>query len=166
MLHFHIKWDVIWFMCHNIHEWLIILIVNRLFRRRWRKMSSVAAPQLFSLWEQCCAWKSPLCSFKFSSCSVSLRHIVIVDFPLFPWQPAHCLPLCLLAHLPPSLPRLRQSKQEAGGLCCDVVRVEVEESLTKEQLLETFITCGESRDTNANTQRQKGVNNSHRCRRL
>ncbi|XP_026220437.1 LOW QUALITY PROTEIN: cortactin-binding protein 2 [Anabas testudineus] len=35
-----------------------------------------------------------------------------------------------------------KSKQEAGGLCCDVVRVEVEESLTKEQLLETFITCG------------------------
>lgn len=29
-----------------------------------------------------------------------------------------------------------------GGLGCDVVRVEVEESLTKEQLLETFITCG------------------------
>ncbi|KAK9516225.1 hypothetical protein VZT92_024168 [Zoarces viviparus] len=29
-----------------------------------------------------------------------------------------------------------------GGLGCDVVRVEVEESLTKEQLLETFISCG------------------------
>ncbi|XP_035521529.1 cortactin-binding protein 2 [Morone saxatilis] len=35
-----------------------------------------------------------------------------------------------------------KSKQEAGGLGCDVVRVEVEESLTKEQLLQTFITCG------------------------
>nr|XP_033490483.1 cortactin-binding protein 2 [Epinephelus lanceolatus] len=35
-----------------------------------------------------------------------------------------------------------KSKQEAGGLGCDVVRVEVEESLTKEQLLETFISCG------------------------
>ncbi|XP_047452236.1 cortactin-binding protein 2 [Mugil cephalus] len=35
-----------------------------------------------------------------------------------------------------------KSKQEAAGLGCDVVRVEVEESLTKEQLLETFITCG------------------------
>uniref|UniRef100_A0A8C5EYF4 Cortactin-binding protein 2 n=1 Tax=Gouania willdenowi TaxID=441366 RepID=A0A8C5EYF4_GOUWI len=34
-----------------------------------------------------------------------------------------------------------KSKQEAGGLGCDVVRVEVEESLTKEQLLEIFITC-------------------------
>ncbi|XP_062276407.1 cortactin-binding protein 2 [Scomber scombrus] len=38
--------------------------------------------------------------------------------------------------------RCIKSKQEAGGLGCDVVRVEVEESLTKEQLLETFITCG------------------------
>ncbi|XP_042351844.1 LOW QUALITY PROTEIN: cortactin-binding protein 2 [Plectropomus leopardus] len=35
-----------------------------------------------------------------------------------------------------------KSKQEAGRLSCDVVRVEVEESLTKEQLLETFISCG------------------------
>nr|XP_054591041.1 cortactin-binding protein 2 [Nothobranchius furzeri] len=35
-----------------------------------------------------------------------------------------------------------KSKQEAGGISCDVVRVEVEESLTKEQLLETFINCG------------------------
>ncbi|XP_045893380.1 cortactin-binding protein 2 [Micropterus dolomieu] len=38
--------------------------------------------------------------------------------------------------------RCIKAKQEAGGLGCDVVRVEVEESLTKEQLLETFITCG------------------------
>ncbi|XP_029289271.1 cortactin-binding protein 2 [Cottoperca gobio] len=38
--------------------------------------------------------------------------------------------------------RCIKSKQEMGGLGCDVVRVEVEESLTKEQLLETFITCG------------------------
>nr|AAR16331.1 cortactin-binding protein 2 [Tetraodon nigroviridis] len=35
-----------------------------------------------------------------------------------------------------------KSKQEAEGLGCDVVRVEVDESLTKEQLLETFIDCG------------------------
>ncbi|CAJ1056086.1 cortactin-binding protein 2 [Xyrichtys novacula] len=35
-----------------------------------------------------------------------------------------------------------KSKQEAAGLGCDVVRVEVEESLCKEQLLDTFITCG------------------------
>ncbi|KAM4554337.1 cortactin-binding protein 2 isoform 2-T2 [Fundulus diaphanus] len=35
-----------------------------------------------------------------------------------------------------------KSKQEAEGAGCDVVRVEVEESLTKEQLLETFINCG------------------------
>ncbi|XP_027869519.1 cortactin-binding protein 2 isoform X4 [Xiphophorus couchianus] len=35
-----------------------------------------------------------------------------------------------------------KSKQEAEGTGCDVVRVEVEESLTREQLLETFITCG------------------------
>ncbi|KAM3870407.1 cortactin-binding protein 2 [Diretmus argenteus] len=38
--------------------------------------------------------------------------------------------------------RCIKSKQEAGGVGCDVVRVEVEESLTKEQLLETFINCG------------------------
>ncbi|KAM7002368.1 LOW QUALITY PROTEIN: cortactin-binding protein 2 [Tautogolabrus adspersus] len=35
-----------------------------------------------------------------------------------------------------------KSKQEAVGLGCDVVRVEVDESLTKEQLLDTFLTCG------------------------
>ncbi|PWA30412.1 hypothetical protein CCH79_00017662 [Gambusia affinis] len=35
-----------------------------------------------------------------------------------------------------------KSKQEAEGMGCDVLRVEVEESLTREQLLETFITCG------------------------
>lgn len=38
--------------------------------------------------------------------------------------------------------RCIKSKQKAGGLSCDVVRVEVEESLTKEHLLETFINCG------------------------
>lgn len=41
-----------------------------------------------------------------------------------------------------SSPLFSQSKQEAEGLGCDVVRVEVDESLTKEQLLETFIDCG------------------------
>ncbi|KAK5624126.1 hypothetical protein CRENBAI_010922 [Crenichthys baileyi] len=35
-----------------------------------------------------------------------------------------------------------KSKQEAGGTSCDVVRIEVEDSLTKEQLLEIFINCG------------------------
>ncbi|XP_044048755.1 cortactin-binding protein 2 [Siniperca chuatsi] len=38
--------------------------------------------------------------------------------------------------------RCIKSKQEVGGFGCDVVRVEVAESLTKEQLLETFIACG------------------------
>ncbi|KAI4794309.1 hypothetical protein KUCAC02_032141 [Chaenocephalus aceratus] len=38
--------------------------------------------------------------------------------------------------------RCIKSKQDVGGLGCDVVRVEVDESLTKEQLLETFISCG------------------------
>lgn len=46
---------------------------------------------------------------------------------------------------------LHQSKQETGGLGCDVVRVEVDESLTKEQLLETFITCGRDTDTHTDT---------------
>ena len=45
-------------------------------------------------------------------------------------------------HAPiPSL-RSTQTKQEAGGVACDVIRVEVDESLTKEQLLETFMSCG------------------------
>ena len=44
-----------------------------------------------------------------------------------------------------------QSRQKAEGLGCDVVRVEVDESLTKEQLLETFIHCG--RCTNAHVTR-------------
>lgn len=47
---------------------------------------------------------------------------------------------------------LVQSKQEAEGLGCDVVRVEVDQSLTKEQLLETFIDCG--RDTHKHTLRR------------
>ncbi|XP_061576915.1 cortactin-binding protein 2 [Cololabis saira] len=38
--------------------------------------------------------------------------------------------------------RCIQSKQQAGGGGCDVVRVEVEDSLTKEQLLDVFISCG------------------------
>ncbi|XP_013865716.1 cortactin-binding protein 2, partial [Austrofundulus limnaeus] len=33
-------------------------------------------------------------------------------------------------------------KQEAGGISCDVVRVEVDQNLSKEQLLDTFISCG------------------------
>lgn len=35
-----------------------------------------------------------------------------------------------------------QSKRRAEGLGCDVVRVDVDERLTKEQLLETFVHCG------------------------
>ncbi|KAM9808246.1 cortactin-binding protein 2 [Neosynchiropus ocellatus] len=38
--------------------------------------------------------------------------------------------------------RCIKSRQEAGGLVCDVVRVEVDRSLSKEMLLETFISCG------------------------
>ncbi|KAK2842717.1 hypothetical protein Q5P01_012917 [Channa striata] len=45
-------------------------------------------------------------------------------------------------HIANLLAHCIKSKREAEGLCCDVVRVEVEESLTKEQLLETFISCG------------------------
>ncbi|KAL6479112.1 hypothetical protein MHYP_G00125450 [Metynnis hypsauchen] len=33
-------------------------------------------------------------------------------------------------------------KQEAMGMGCDVIRLEIEEGLTKDQLLETFINCG------------------------
>uniref|UniRef100_A0A8B9JK22 Cortactin-binding protein 2 n=1 Tax=Astyanax mexicanus TaxID=7994 RepID=A0A8B9JK22_ASTMX len=33
-------------------------------------------------------------------------------------------------------------RQEAMGISCDVIRVEIEESLSKDQLLETFINCG------------------------
>ncbi|KAF1386419.1 hypothetical protein PFLUV_G00094630 [Perca fluviatilis] len=45
-------------------------------------------------------------------------------------------------HIANLVARCIKSKQETGGLGCDVVRVEVDGSLTKEQLLETFITCG------------------------
>ncbi|RVE71314.1 hypothetical protein OJAV_G00050520 [Oryzias javanicus] len=38
--------------------------------------------------------------------------------------------------------RCIQSRQEAAGVGCDVVKVEVKEDLTKEQLLQTFISCG------------------------
>lgn len=37
-----------------------------------------------------------------------------------------------------------QSKQEAAGQACEVVKVEVQCSLTKEQLLDTLVSCGES----------------------
>ena len=90
------------------------------------------------------------------------RRIVVVDFLCFHDNvlPSH-LTVSSLISLPPSPPvpllTLHQSKQEAGGLGCDVVRVEVEESLTKEQLLETFITCG--RDTHTLTSLE-------RCRQI
>lgn len=35
-----------------------------------------------------------------------------------------------------------QHRQEAMGIGCDVVRVEIEEGLSKDHLLETFINCG------------------------
>lgn len=47
---------------------------------------------------------------------------------------------------------LHQSKQEAAGLGCDVVRVEVDESLTKEQLLEMFMACGRDTHTDIDVQ--------------
>lgn len=114
-----------------------------------------AYQQQYSLWLQRCAWKSP---------SLLIRILLLLHFshsssrfPLFPWQRAPFLPLCLLTHLPPSSSSsssssyVFQSKQEAGGLGCDVVRVEVEESLTKELLLETFISCGK---TNTHTHKE------------
>ncbi|CAL8263686.1 unnamed protein product [Merluccius merluccius] len=45
-------------------------------------------------------------------------------------------------HIANQIARCIKTKQEAGGVACDVIRVEVDESLTKEQLLETFISCG------------------------
>ncbi|XP_061085413.1 LOW QUALITY PROTEIN: cortactin-binding protein 2-like [Conger conger] len=38
--------------------------------------------------------------------------------------------------------RCIKHKQEAMGVGCDIIRVEVDESLSKEQLVETFINCG------------------------
>lgn len=35
-----------------------------------------------------------------------------------------------------------QHRQEAMGIGCDVVHVEIEEGLSKDHLLETFINCG------------------------
>ncbi|KAL4659480.1 cortactin-binding protein 2-like [Arapaima gigas] len=35
-----------------------------------------------------------------------------------------------------------KNRKEATGVACDVVKVEVDENLTKEQLLETFVNCG------------------------
>lgn len=35
-----------------------------------------------------------------------------------------------------------QHRQEAMGIGCDVIRVEIEEGLSKDHLLETFINCG------------------------
>ncbi|KAJ3596761.1 hypothetical protein NHX12_003162 [Muraenolepis orangiensis] len=45
-------------------------------------------------------------------------------------------------HIANQIARCIKTKQEAGGVVCDVIRVEVDESLTKEQLLDTFISCG------------------------
>ncbi|XP_077373386.1 cortactin-binding protein 2 [Festucalex cinctus] len=40
------------------------------------------------------------------------------------------------------LARCIKSKQEAGGQACEVVKVEVQHTLTKEQLLDTLVSCG------------------------
>ncbi|XP_077423671.1 cortactin-binding protein 2 [Vanacampus margaritifer] len=40
------------------------------------------------------------------------------------------------------LARCIKSKQEAGGQACEVVKVEIQHSLTKEQLLDTLVSCG------------------------
>ncbi|CAL8376230.1 unnamed protein product [Arctogadus glacialis] len=45
-------------------------------------------------------------------------------------------------HIANQIARCIKAKQEAEGRACDVIRVEVDESLTKEQLLETFMSCG------------------------
>lgn len=107
---------------------------------------------LSRFWKQLCSRKSPFCSSTFSSCSFSLSTVVIVDF--------HCFhdngfPLWHSSHLSLSLSlSFHQSKQEVEGLDCDVVRVEVEESLTKEQLLEIFITCGRNTHTQRTIQKK------------
>uniref|UniRef100_A0A3P8Y7E1 Cortactin-binding protein 2 n=1 Tax=Esox lucius TaxID=8010 RepID=A0A3P8Y7E1_ESOLU len=45
-------------------------------------------------------------------------------------------------YLANQISRCIKSKQETVGVACDIIRVEVDESLTKEQLLDTFINCG------------------------
>ncbi|XP_037836550.1 cortactin-binding protein 2 isoform X3 [Kryptolebias marmoratus] len=54
----------------------------------------------------------------------------------------HGLEGSCLEYIASLVARCIKSKQEAGGVSCDVVRVEVEQSLSKEQLLDTFISCG------------------------
>ncbi|KAM4618923.1 cortactin-binding protein 2 isoform 2-T2 [Polymixia lowei] len=45
-------------------------------------------------------------------------------------------------HIANQIARCIKLKQEAGGVACEVVQVEVDGSLTKDLLLETFINCG------------------------
>lgn len=42
-----------------------------------------------------------------------------------------------------------QHRQEAMGIVCDVIRVEIEEGLSKDDLLATFINCGRTFITTA-----------------
>lgn len=45
-------------------------------------------------------------------------------------------------YLANQISRCIKTKQEVLGVACDIIRVEVDRSLTKQQLLDTFITCG------------------------
>ncbi|CAB1313481.1 unnamed protein product [Coregonus sp. 'balchen'] len=45
-------------------------------------------------------------------------------------------------YLANQISRCIKTKQEVVGVACDIIRVEVDRSLTKQQLLDTFITCG------------------------
>ncbi|XP_046890795.1 cortactin-binding protein 2 [Hypomesus transpacificus] len=45
-------------------------------------------------------------------------------------------------YLANQISRCIKQKQEVAGVCCDIIRVEVDRSLCKEQLVETFINCG------------------------
>ncbi|XP_072242556.1 cortactin-binding protein 2 isoform X2 [Leuresthes tenuis] len=53
----------------------------------------------------------------------------------------HGLEGCCQEYIASVVARCIKSKKEAGGISCDIVKVEVEENLTKQQLLETFINC-------------------------
>lgn len=71
---------------------------------------------------------------------LSAGHTPLVDFSLFPWR--RCVPVSPLFFLLPHSLYIGQWKKEVDGLVCDVVKVEVDDNLSKEKLLETFIACG------------------------
>ncbi|KAK6325927.1 hypothetical protein J4Q44_G00052690 [Coregonus suidteri] len=52
------------------------------------------------------------------------------------------IPLQLLQNYIHLVEQYHNTKQEAVGVACDIIRVEVDRGLTKEQLLDTFINCG------------------------